>query len=438
MQHSHLYSVKHALLHGALVSFVIQGAGAGITFMSEVLMARYLGAAGYGLFAMVLAWMQVASMPVLLGSNHLLLRYVPTYVVKEEWSLLRGLLRNSIYVALSMSLIVFGASLLLSDLLDLSNDVRASLTVGMTILPFIALSLQRQAILRGLHKIASALSPEHLIRPIVLICLASAWAFWVDVPLSAPGALTIYGFAVIVAFCIGWYWQVTAAPLEMKSVQAEAQPREWFRAAIPMFLIASMQLLITRIDIMMLGAMVDHEQTGIYAAASRVSDLVIFALASANTIAAPMIAGLYARNDTIGLQHMMIVLAKGVLVVTIPLVIIIVAFGHSILASFGTGYHLGYISLVILVVGQMINALCGPVGYIMVMTGHQKQSLYILAYITVLNFALNLSLIPLYGIEGAAIATAVTIAMWNILMLRYVRRHLGLDASLLALIGKRS
>lgn len=428
------------LLRGSIAAFLIQGAGACLIFLSELMLARVLGTKGFGLFAMVAAWLQVVSMPALMGTNHLLLRYVPAYLSSLDWSLLRGIVRKCTEATLLFSIsILLAAAVLLSSLPGgLAADVRISFMIGLAALPFYALSLQRQAILRGLHNVSAALIPEHIVRPTVLICFVSALAWSEALPASAPNALAANGIAFVVAFLTGWYWQRRAMPAAITSSAPELRTREWFAVAFPMFLIAAMQLLLTRIDIMMLGAMVGREQTGIYAAATRISDVIVFALASANTIAAPMIAAFHARSDSSGLQHMMRTLAKGVMLATLPLVFFVVLYGESFLAIFGEGYRAGYHPLVILVLGQMVNALCGPVGYLMVMTGHQKQSLRILITITSLNLALNTALIPAFGVMGAAIATAISVTFWNVLMLRFVRRHLGLDSSILSIFARRA
>lgn len=428
------------LARGSLISFLLQAAGAGLIFFSEVVLARALNTHGYGLYATVIAWLQVLTMVALLGSNHLLLRFVPAYVATENWSLLRGVLSQCSRGSLLLSGVIFALAAMLLTLLSdrLSSELRWAFLIGIAALPLHALSVQRQSILRGLHRVATALSPEYIVRPLALIFLVSTLVWGFQIQMSAPGALAINGLAIALAFLLGWHWQRRAMPAEAISAPSEMRSREWAQIAIPLFLIASMQLLIVRMDIILLGALAGREQAGIYAAASRVADLIVFALAAANAIVAPMISGFHARDDMAGLQHVMTLLAKGVLVFTVPLVLLVGIFGHAILGVFGAGYQIGYIPLLILVCGQLVNALSGPVDFLMYMTGHQRQSLHILALATALNLVLNLALIPIYGLIGAAVATATTTMFWNVLMRRFVRSHLGVEASVLVLFRNRS
>lgn len=428
------------LARGSLISFMIQGAGAGLIFFSEVVLARALSAHGYGLYAMAMAWLQVLTMVALLGSNHLLLRFVPAYVAKVEWSLLRGLLRQCRRGSLLVSLAIFAlAAMTLTILSDrLSPEFRWAFLIGLAALPLHALSIQRQAVLRGLHRVAAALSPEYIVRPLLLLLVVSTLAWGFTSPISAPIALAVNGVAVMAAFALGVYWQRRAMPAEATAAHPATQSREWVAIAIPLFLIASMQLLIVRMDIILLGAMAGREQAGIYAAASRVADLIVFALAAANAIIAPMISGFHARDDMNGLQHLMTLLAKGVLVFTAPLVLLVVIFGHAILGIFGEGYQIGYVPLLILVCGQMVNALSGSVSFLMTMTGHQRESLHILVIAAGLNLMLQLALIPNFGMLGAAIATALATVFWNLFMRQYIRKTMGFDPSVLILFRRKS
>lgn len=427
------------LARGSLIAFMIQGAGAGLVFFSEVVLARALSAHGYGLYATVIAWLHVLTMIALLGSNHLLLRYVPVYTEAEKRALLRGLLRacglGALVISIALFVLAVVALTVPSD--GISVELRWAFLIGLAALPLHALSTQRQAVLRGLHCVARALSPEYIVRPFVLILVVSALAWGLNTPMSASIALAVNGVAVLVAFVLGAYWQRRAMPSTETVVYPATEFRKWVAVTIPLFLIASLQLLIVRMDIILLAAMTDREQAGVYAAASRVADLVVFALAAANAIVAPMISGLYARGDTAGLQHVMTLLAKGVLVSTVPLVLLVGVFGYAILGVFGEGYQVGYVPLLILVCGQMVNALSGPVDFLLYMTGHQQQSLRILFWAAGLNVILNLLLIPSYGPVGAALATAATTMFWNLLMWRLVRSRLGIEASVLVLFRGR-
>lgn len=65
----------------------------------------------------------------------------------------------------------------------------------------------------------------------------------------------------------------------------------------------------------------------------------------------------------------------------------------------------------------------------MTMTGHQKEATRVIGGSAVLNILLNACLIPIWDIQGAAIATAVTTATWNVVLTFFVWQRLGLRAT---------
>jgi O-antigen/teichoic acid export membrane protein len=82
--------------------------------------------------------------------------------------------------------------------------------------------------------------------------------------------------------------------------------------------------------------------------------------------------------------------------------------------------------MMIVIVGKLFSAGAGSVGYLANMTGNQDASARIFGWSAAINVSLNLVLIPQFGIEGAAVATASTTALWNVWLCWIVRRELGI------------
>jgi O-antigen/teichoic acid export membrane protein len=93
--------------------------------------------------------------------------------------------------------------------------------------------------------------------------------------------------------------------------------------------------------------------------------------------------------------------------------------------------------MLILLAGQLVNALTGPLAAILVLSGHQMKAVKILVCKAILNFSGNFLLIPMIGITGAAIAAAATITFTNLALFYYVYRLLGLNPSVFPLPARR-
>jgi O-antigen/teichoic acid export membrane protein len=106
--------------------------------------------------------------------------------------------------------------------------------------------------------------------------------------------------------------------------------------------------------------------------------------------------------------------------------------GKVLLGISGQQYIAGYTPLLILLAGQVVNALSGSVGFIMTMTGYQNQAARIFALGAVVNTLLNILLTPHLGMNGSAIATAITTVLWNVIMLIFVMRKLKINPTVIS------
>jgi O-antigen/teichoic acid export membrane protein len=100
----------------------------------------------------------------------------------------------------------------------------------------------------------------------------------------------------------------------------------------------------------------------------------------------------------------------------------LIIFNQWFLSLFGEEFKTGSIALIILCFIHLINSAVGSVGIIMQMTGKQKQYQYIAIISLGINLLLNFILIPQYGINGAAIATAISLSLWNVSGCIYLKR----------------
>jgi O-antigen/teichoic acid export membrane protein len=132
----------------------------------------------------------------------------------------------------------------------------------------------------------------------------------------------------------------------------------------------------------------------------------------------PMIAELDERGDRLKLQRMLTKVARGVLLATVPCALVLFVFAHPILHVFGAGYDAAALPLRILCVAQLVNVLTGFGGTIVIMVRRSDLATRGVAGGAVVNVVLSPILISLYGISGAAAASAVGIVVTNLLITR--------------------
>lgn len=190
-------------------------------------------------------------------------------------------------------------------------------------------------------------------------------------------------------------------------------------------------------DKVLLGLFSNVRQLGIYAVAASLVAYIPIALQSVNQIFSPMIADLHTRGEQQLLERIYQTLTRWVLVFTVPLAMVIVIFSRPLMRIFGTDFEAGWPVLVIGVVGQLVNCGVGSVGFLLLMSGHERRLIRVQVAATVLTIALGLLLIPRWGIVGAAIVTAATTIftnLWNLIQVRQMLRVLPYNRRSLRLL----
>ena len=146
----------------------------------------------------------------------------------------------------------------------------------------------------------------------------------------------------------------------------------------------------------------------------------------------PSIAALHARGDHAALQAMVTTTAwwaaLSALLIGLPLFVL----AGTVLSLFGDAFTSGTVVLRILLVGQIVNVAAGSVGPMLTMTGHERQAAIVLGVAAAAQIGMNTVMIPLFGMEGAAVTTTLTVIGWNLAMGILVWRNLKIVPSVLA------
>ena len=422
------------LVRGSGGLFLVNVASLGLSFLTAIVLARTLGTEHFGIYTYALVWIQVLTILAQLGFKTSLLRFMPAYIFKEQWALLRGLLIKSTQYVAAASLVLasIAATLIWALRGYMGADQVTTLWISLVLLPVLSLSSLRVASLRALKLALKSGINDSLIRPTVFLGGVLALAYVSRTPLSAQHVMVLNILAAVVTFIIGTVWLVRAFPSEMRGVTASFAHSEWLSVSLPMFLIAGMNFIANKTDILMIGAYLGPTETGIYAVATRVAGLVTFGLSAVNAMIAPMISELYSAGQHRELQRIVALAAKGIFAFTVVASAGLILLGPYLLSIFGKDFGVSYIPMLILVGGTTVSALSGSVGFLMVMTKHQREASVIIGISALLNVILNALLIPTVGLIGAAMSTAVTTVLWNLVMLIFVQRRLNINSTVFA------
>jgi O-antigen/teichoic acid export membrane protein len=103
---------------------------------------------------------------------------------------------------------------------------------------------------------------------------------------------------------------------------------------------------------------------------------------------------------------------------------ILAAFGSIVLRLFGPGFEHGYAALLILTLGQLVNAFTGPAVSLLTMTGHQVVTARVLSTSAVFGVVFGLVFTRIWGSVGTAVAFSGAMVLWNAWLAIFVMRKL--------------
>lgn len=394
---------------------------AAVIFGTTIVMTRTVGAALYGTFVLAKQTVLVGAIFGNFGVQKGLLYFLPFYKGKGNWDCAKGTFLSSTRLTAIFSfstavLLFLGADLIAQEVFR-NPLVASAIKVLAFSLPgwaFVKLWLSGVQAFRVLKY---SVLVDKVIRPVTCLAVLSL-LFLVGFKLYSLvfSELT----SVLLAAGLAYYFLRKLFPPLWHKTRAVTHRRELLGFSAPLFLVESLNFILLRVDVIMLGIFLVSQQVGIYNAATRVAMLQLIPLASVNSIFAPMIAEYYGRDDLDNLRANYKMATRWVFSLVFPLGLFVILFSAPLLRLFGTEFAVGSAALVILAGGQLVRATVGPAEHMIMMTGHPRLNLANSLALAMLNVVLNLLLIPRFGIVGAAVATASSMAAITLVRLAEV------------------
>ncbi|MGI0134866.1 MAG: polysaccharide biosynthesis C-terminal domain-containing protein [Candidatus Micrarchaeaceae archaeon] len=404
-----------------------------LSLLVTVVLARTLGPKDYGLYAYVFSLVSFLAVPIEYGLPSLVIRETAKGELTAKWNLVKGVWRWSNIATILYSFLVasaLGISIFLFSSHFSSGQIY-TLAWGAFLLLFMSLCKMRGAALRGLRHVVIGQFPDAVLRPLFLIvCILGLVFLWPSHRLTAAYAMMLHGLAGFMAFFVATWilWKIRPNLLR-EYASPIYKTRVWTKATFSLALLAGTRFMSQHVGILALGFFVNQADVGIFKVAAQGGVLAVFGVQAANMTIAPHFARLYAAGDYSRLQRAVTLSGRASFAIALPIVLIFFLWGRQILSHvFGPAFVAGYIALVIVAAGQLSSAVMGAVAYLLNMTGHERDVARSVAIAVVCDIGLNFVLIPLWGINGAAAAMALSFVLWNGLLWRAAKKRLGIDS----------
>jgi O-antigen/teichoic acid export membrane protein len=414
------------LLKGSAVSFFFRILGLGLGYVFTLLIAKWYGAAEMGFFALSFTILNICTTFGLLGFETAILKLLSKYQddVLQAYVIYKKIVLMSVGTSILLSIVLY----LLKDFIAVQVFKNKILSdyffyILFAIVPYVLLKINA-SVMRSFKDIVSFsffYNGGYFV--FILILFVSFYTFDIDM-----ATILSFVFGIIMTYLMTQYiiYKRFSFTTKISRISSYVSNREILKLSLPMLITNSLILVMGWTDSIMLGYFVSKSDVGIYFVVLKLATLLSITLIAINSIATPKFADFYHNGEMKGLENFTQKSTNLIFFSSIPIMLIYGLFPEFILSFFGKEFVVGYIALWILSIGQFVNALSGSVGSILNMTGNEKIFSRIMLFSAFLNILLNYILIPKYGMNGAAIATAISMSTWNVLAILFVKIKLNI------------
>ena len=415
------------LLRGSGLSLFLRFGGLMSGYLLTLIIANLFGADGLGDYVLSITVLRLFTLLSKLGLDTTSIKFIASFASQNKWTSIFKF-RNKVVFILIISSIFFSFLMytLSQPIADLINaQVKYIKLNSFFILPMSFFMLHYQS-LRGLKRIAEFSFFYRMSQSLFTVVSVLIIYYFIQ-----DNEVPIYAYLVslllvsVLAF-LSFRYNLNKKSYGKESAEMQIlKYSQILKISIPLMFAQSVQFIMAWTDKLMLGSMTTIVDVGVYHTAFKLSMFAAVALMSVNSIASPKFAEMFAKKDFLGLKKVVHQSTKMIFWSSFPLVIVFFMFPDFLLGLFGEEFKVGVTAFIFLSCGRLISSFSGSVGNILQMTGNQNIYAIILLIGAILNVVLNLILIPLYGINGAAIASMSSLIVWNLSMVLVVKQKFG-------------
>jgi O-antigen/teichoic acid export membrane protein len=407
--------------------FIIRVVSAAMAYLSQILLARWMGGSDYGVYVYVWTWVLLLGSMMDFGISASAQKIIPEYRTKGEHALLRGFLSGSRWMTFAVSsmvsLALAGVVKVLSPWID-ANEV-VPLYIGCLTLPAFVVANTQDGIARSHDWMRLGLMPQFIIRQSLIIGL-TAGAFALGLHLGATAAMLASAAAVWIAM-IG---QMVVLNRRLAG-HIEPGPKAydfggWLAISLPILMVEGFYLLLSYTDVLVLQQFRSSQEVGVYFAVVKTLALVSFIHYAMSATTAHRFAEYHATGDRARLSAYVAHAIKWTFWPSLAATVVLLALGKPLLWLFGPQFVIGYDIMFIAAIGLVVRSAIGPVERLLNMLGHQHICALAYALAFAMNVVLCVVLVPRFGGHGAAAATSISLVFETVLLFWIVRRRLGL------------
>jgi len=361
-----------------------------------------------------------------LGFTNAFVRFMGGFYVESDWTAIKGVffygLKCSVMFSLVIAFVIAFFSNEISNNIFNKNELTTPLLLVSFAIPFYAVIQLVSFSFQGIQKQHFSVFLSNIAIPLfVIICISTLLLYSKKIYIT--NMVFIYALAIIITSILSYVKWINQK--ELKGTTNYSHTKSLKESAKPLWTMMLMSMLVQYSGLFIGGVYLTFNELAIFSAAQRVSMLASFVLVSINFVAAPLFAASYKLNQPEELEKTSIFCSRLIFIIATPVLVLTLYFSDSIMNTFGSDYKEGTNILAILLIGQYINVITGTVGFLLNMTGHERDMRNVVFISGVFAVLLGAILIPIYGVLGAALTTSISLSTQNILAMLMIKKRLG-------------
>lgn len=426
--------------HEGRVGQIARGVGVGsfgngigrlLGFAIQLILARVLGASLLGAYILGTTIVSLVNILSQLGMDSGVVRYVSHHRAGGNDAQVKGVIIQALLITFALSVFLAGAMFFGAGFLaglfgqpSLEPFLETLLKGFSFSVPFLTVMSMALWATQGFQTVKYSTYVQQVIQPLAALGLIGLF-YLLGAPVFGAVAAYVLSMALGSVLALRYLWKIFPKIADRQTL-AVFETRALFRVSGPMIVASFMRHLNTWTSTLVLGVFVTTGAVAVYNSAARSALLASVFIMAFNGIFSPMISDLYQRDRMRDLDVLYKDVSRWVFTCNLVFFLGAVLLAKDVMSVFGPRFVEGWPVLIIVAGAQMFSASVGSTGRVLAMTDRQSYVMYATVGSVVLNVALNLLLVPSFGIIGSAVATAIAMAAVNALTLAAVKRFLGL------------
>ena len=417
---------------GSLASLCVMY-GAGIAFVTTMVVSNGIGAEGSGEFFRLMALFAISISLVTFGADTGLVRTMSAQRALGRYGVLPQLIRYGLIPSLVTSVLLVAGVYIYTELVPMAPEYQAAMRVSSAFILVAALMTVFLGALRGLHRVVTFTLLQNVLLPTLRFA-----AVGLVVLFSGQLMDLVYAWTVPVAItAVVALWRLERAfPSEehVEVLPSEDSPTETFRSfwgfSSARGVATVVETILEWIDVLVVAAFLGAAAGGVYGAVNRCVRVGAMIEHTGRVVTGPSISAALATRQLDRAREIFLSTTRVLTALSWPFYLSLAFFGPVLLGFFGKGFEAGAGILWVICPAAMLSMSAGGVQSVLLMSGKSRWQLLNKLSSLVVAVTLNFTLVPVWGLYGAVTAWASALLIDTFLASYQVFRLVGIRASL--------